>query len=463
MKTRVWAACLLVTAASAAIGGCDTAPREGGAWIDVRPSAEVRYATEKISPAVVRIDVVSEIFVQGQARSNRSIGSGVIIDKEGHVLTNFHVAGRARRIDITLANQERVRAKLVGSDHWTDLALVQLDMEDVKKRGLSFDSAVLGDSAAVTLGQPVMAAGTPYGLTRTVTAGIVSNTDRFIDDSSIDGYETGWFNNWIQTDAAINPGNSGGPLINLRGEVIGINTRSATSANNLGFAIPINVAKAVIKEILANGKVARSYVGVQLLPMQDLEQHYELAGEKGVMVTNVEKDSPAAVAGVKAEDLLLEMDGKPTDGRFTEQLASIRKVMSEYPIGATMKLKVRHAGATEPTTLTVKTEKLESVVAEEKLINGWGLSVRELTRAYLRDARLPQMEGVLVTGSRPASSAATANMTAGDIILRVDNKPVASIADLEAAVRTWQTKLKPIGVDVRRDRSVLTLVIKPLE
>ncbi len=225
MKRRngVWAA--VIVGFASLVVGCAETPKDPAAWIDPRPSPAVRYATSKISPAVVRLDVLTEEFSQGQARSIRSIGSGVIIDDLGHVLTNFHVAGRAKRIDITLASLEHVRANLLGSDHWTDLALVQLDMDEVHRKNVTFTYANLGESSKVMLGQPVMAVGTPYGLSRTVTAGIVSNTDRFFDETDIEGYETGWFNNWIQTDAAINPGNSGGPLIDLRGQVIGINTR----------------------------------------------------------------------------------------------------------------------------------------------------------------------------------------------------------------------------------------------
>ncbi len=218
---RVLAACC----AAAMLFACDTVSRDNPASIDIRPAYAVRYATEQISPVVVRLDILTEDFARGQSQPSRSIGSGVIIDKEGRILTNFHVAGRAKRIDVTLANQEHVRAKLLGSDHWTDLAMVQLDMDEIHRKGLTFEVGHLGTSSEVTLGQPVMAVGTPYGLARTITKGIVSNTDRFIDEGNIDGYETGWFNNWIQTDAAINPGNSGGPLIDLRGDVIGINTR----------------------------------------------------------------------------------------------------------------------------------------------------------------------------------------------------------------------------------------------
>ena len=166
---------------------------------------------------------------------------------------------------------------MIGSDHWTDLALIQLDMDEVAKKGITFKFAPLGNSSEVALGEPVMAVGTPFGLTRTVTAGIISNTDRAFAEGDIDGYETGWFNNWLQMDAAINHGNSGGPLINLRGEVIGINTRGIIGGNDLGFAIPIDVAKNVIKDLLAHGKVTRSYIGVQIQALEDLETFYDTA------------------------------------------------------------------------------------------------------------------------------------------------------------------------------------------
>ena len=317
----------------------------GASDIDIRPSFAVRFATERVSPAVVQLDVVTDEYVGGQLRPTRAIGSGFIIDKEGHVLTNFHVAGRATRIDITLSNLEHVRASLVGSDHWTDLAVVHLDMDEIHRKNLSFEVAALGNSSQVILGQPVMAVGTPYGLARTVTSGIVSNTDRFIDEGDIDGYETGWFNNWIQTDAAINPGNSGGPLIDLRGEVVGINTRGISEGNNLGFAIPIDTAKEVAAKILSSKKVARSYIGLTLQPLQDLERFYELESNKGVLVSSVEKESPAELAGLKAEDILLAVNGKPVNARFPEQLAAVRKLISDFPIGTKLELTIRRGNA----------------------------------------------------------------------------------------------------------------------
>jgi len=200
-----------------------------------------------------------------------------------------------------------------------------------------------------------------------------------------------------------------------------------------------------------------------------------------VLVSSVEKDSPAEKAGLKAEDILLAVNGKPVNSRFPEQLAAVRKLISDYAIGSKLELTLRRGGsmpvaatvsATRPTTtpaatraapitLAVTTEKLESVVTEEKAISPWGLTVRDLTRAYLRDMRLPYMQGVLVTGTRAGSPADRATIRAGDIILRVNDKAVTSVDELAAAVEEWQKRPATIGVDVSRDRGQLTLVVKP--
>jgi serine protease Do len=465
------------------IAGCNVDPSDPAA-IDVQPSFAVRYATDRVSPAVVQLDVVTENFSGGLSRPVRSLGSGFIVDKEGHILTNFHVAGRAKRIDVTLANQEHVKATLIGSDHWTDLALVQLNMDEIRQKKLTFEVAALGSSSQVTLGQPVMAVGTPYGLSRTVTSGIVSQTDRSFAQTNIDGYETGWFNNWIQTDAAINPGNSGGPLINLKGEVIGINTRAVTEASNLGFAIPIDTAKEVYPVLLTQKKVSRSYVGLDFQPMQDLEKHYDIESNRGVLISSVEKESPAEVAGLKPEDILLAVNDKPVNARFPEQLAAVRKLIADFPVGTKLDMTIQRgkpststtapaataATAAEPVSLTrisLTTDKLESVVTEEKAIAAWGITARDLTRAYLRDARLlnarePRLQGVLVLTLQAGLPAERATMQAYDIIQSVNGKPVTSVEELQAAVSAWEKDPKMIAVDVRRGaRAQLTLSLKP--
>jgi serine protease Do len=322
-----------------------------------------------------------------------------------------------------------------------------------------------------------------------VTAGIVSQTDRWIDESNIEGYETGWFNNWIQTDAAINPGNSGGPLINLKGEVIGINTRGISSGNNLGFAIPIDTAKRVIPELLSpEKKVTRSYIGVSLQPLQDFENHYDIEGNQGVLVSNVDKYSPALAAGLEPGDILMAVDGKPVSGRFPEQISGVRKLIADYPVGAKVQLTIRRLGpaaraaatATAPATsgsavvyrgesktLNVTTDKLESVLAEQKAVPAWGMTVRELTHAYLRRASLYQegkpIQGVLVTSTQVGQPADRAKLLNGDIIISVNDKKVTTIKELTDAVAAWEKNKQNIGVEVIRNRpdASITLSLKP--
>ncbi len=429
-----------------------------------RPSFAVRYALARVCPAVVRIDVVMRNFDNGSPVSFRAVGSGVIIDRQGHVLTNFHVAGRARRIEIILADQRRVHARLVGSDHWTDLALLQMNMAEIKRKHIHFARARLGDSSHVQLGQSVLAIGTPYGLSRTVTRGIISNTDRYFSATTIDGYETGWFNNWIQTDAAINPGNSGGPLINLRGRVIGINTRGARDANNLGFAIPINVAKRVIPSLLAHGRVYRSYIGIRLQPLGDLGNFYHIAAHTGVLIRSVDPDSPASAAGIQPQDVLISVNGRPANCRFPEQLAPIRRFIADQPIGAVLTLVVERPASTGKLTrlvLHLKTQRLQSAVSPQHAITAWGISVRNLTPAYLRRRRMPMIRGVLVTGVRSNSPADIAGMEPGDIIRRVNGRAVVSSRRLKKITLELKRDKKPAAVTVKRGRGEMTLVFAP--
>lgn len=454
--TRLVMATVCMLLASALIG-CSTA------WnIHAGPSFRVRRALALVSPAVVRIDVVMRTFNNGVPESFRAIGSGVIIDRQGRVLTNFHVAGRARRIEITLADQEHVHGKLIGSDHWTDLALVQMDMKEIAAKHLSFRWAKLGNSSDVKLGEPVMALGTPYGLARTVTRGIISNTDRYFNASTIDGYETGWFNNWLQTDAGINPGNSGGPLINLKGQVVGINTRGDPTATDLGFAIPINVAKSVIPSLLKYHRVLRSYIGVDLQPLRDLNRFYKISGHAGVLIRSVDPESPAASAGLEAQDILLSVNGHATNCRFPEQLAAIRRFIADQKVHSELTLLIDRpmsGSSGKLLDITLKTQRLESAVSPQHGIEGWGIAVRDLTRPFLRNQRLPMIQGVLVTGVRPSSPADSADLQPGDIIERVNGVAIKGSRQLQTLVKALRKKKMSAAVVIRRGRSERTLVI----
>ncbi|HSI34954.1 MAG TPA: trypsin-like peptidase domain-containing protein [Tepidisphaeraceae bacterium] len=449
----------------AVTGGTTPAARDGGQpYPSATPDAVVRV-TAKIFPAVVRLDVAAEQFREGKRDLTRGIGSGVIIDAEGRILTNYHVAGRAAEIFVTLANKERIRAKLIGDDHWTDLAIVQLDMDEVKKRGVTFKFAELGGSANLIPGQDVMAIGTPHGFARTLTLGVVSNPDQTFYPSQLDinGYETGDFSNWIQMDTPINPGNSGGPLVDLNGYVVGINTRGG--GQNLNFAVPVDTAKEVVAAILksasesSKGKVTRSDLGVDLKPLQDLEAFYNIDINKGVLINSVERRSPAQKAGVKTSDILLELNGKAVNARFPEELAAVRKLIADLPVGEDVELTVRRGK--ETIKLKAQTAKLESRLGQEQEAKTWGLSVRDVTRQYANQAQLDDDSGVWITTLSPGYPAAKAELQVGDVIRSVNLKPVK---DLDEFVKLYDASTKnkdaKVLIEVSRNRGKQTALLK---
>jgi len=431
---------------------------------DATPEA-VTAVTKKIFPAVVRLDVAQEIYSEGKRNLRRGIGSGVIISDQGHILTNYHVAGRAAEIFVTLANKERVHAKLIGDDHWTDLAVVQMDMDEVKRKNCEFEKAELGESNTLQPCENVMAVGTPFGLARTVTLGIVSNTERtfYPDKMTIDEYETGSFANWIQMDTPINPGNSGGPLVDMTGRVVGINTRGG--GQNLNFAVPVDTAKYVVDAILKSatpdkkGRVDRADLGIDLKPLQDLENFYNIDINKGVLINSVDRNGPAMKAGVKTQDILLEINGKPVNVRFPEQLAPANKLIADLPIGSEVSLLIKRG--TETLTLTAKTQKLMGAVGEEKEFKTWGLSVRDVTPAYANENQLDDDQGVAVTTLSPGYPAAKAELDAGDIIRSINGKPVTDLDEFDKLYQA-STKAKDtrVLIEFKRGRGLRRAVLK---
>ena len=411
--------------------------------------------------AVVRIDVREIAFEAGAKRYAASIGSGVILSADGLVLTNAHVASsRAIELNVTLANQERVSAQLVGWDHWTDLALLRIDMADVKRRSLKFAHADFGDSGKLYPGEVVYAVGTPYGLSRTVTRGIVSNTNQFMGDlQGVNGYETGQFNTWLQTDAAINPGNSGGPLVTEDGKVVGISTRGYSGANNLGFAIPSATARRVVEGLVRDGAITRSYIGLVPGALQDLEAFYSLALNTGVLISNVDPGSPAAKAGLHGGDILLAINGAKVVGRFPEELPGIQNQIASQPVNAALKLTVKRGN--EARDYTVVTEKLESRVGEEWALEKWGLSVRKVSRAYARENQLDDDNGVLVIGVQPGFPADVAGLSRGDIVTKINQQPVGSLDVIKAAQTAYEGKPAPTLFEVQRARRVSLYILKP--
>jgi serine protease Do len=411
--------------------------------------------------AVVRIDVRELAFEAGARRYSASLGSGVIISDDGLVVTNAHVASpRAVDLSVTLANLERVSAKLVGWDHWTDLAVLRIDMAEVKRRNLKFAHATFGDSDDLHPGDVVYAVGTPHGLTRTVTRGIISNTARnFEDPSGVNGYETGMFNTWLQTDAAINPGNSGGPLVTENGRIIGITSRGYLGANNLGFAIPASTVKGVVDLLVRNGSITRSYIGLVPGALQDLENFYSLASNTGMLVNSVDPGSPAMRAGLRPGDIVLAINGARIDGRFPEQLPAIQFLIASQPIGASLRLLVKRGADTREYAVT--TEKLESRVGEEWAFEKWGLSVRKVSRAYARTNQLDDDTGVIVIGVQSGFPADIAGVSRGDIITKINQQPIVSLDTMKQAHEVYSAKPAPTLFEVQRDRHVSLYIVKP--
>src|SRR5262245_7838298 len=267
----------------------------------------VTLARDRVFPALVNIRVITVRYWDGKEQKGQAVGSGTIISPEGYVLTNYHVAENGKKYKCTLADKSEVSATLVGEDPLTDLAILKLDLSERKDNSTPVPYAKFGDSNELQIGDPVMAMGSPLALSRSVTYGIVSNTERIFAASDDDVEEerfdrdqrTGIFNRWIQHDASINPGNSGGPLVNLKGEVVGVNARGMFGMGDMGFAIPGNLAKTVAESLIKSGEVPRSWYGVTFKSIK------KSGHKEGVLINAVLSDSPAAKAGIKAGDVLV--------------------------------------------------------------------------------------------------------------------------------------------------------------
>ena len=396
--------CLLVLAALAA--GCVTTGR-------ATQSAVIR-AKNKVAPALVHIRPVKKVFTRGKREEVLAVGSGFIISSDGYVVTNEHVVGKASFVRCVLSNKEEVEAQVVGVDPYTDVAVLKLDAED------PLPHVRLGRSGALEAGQTVLALGSPHGLARSVSLGIVSVTDRYLEER---GKMVSPFNNFIQTDAAINQGNSGGPLVNIRGEVVGINARMLRGAENVGFAIPIDTARPVIEQLIANGRVTRSWLGLNL---QEMTRKTDDPAVKGVVIGDVHPLGPCIDAGVRPGDVLLAVDGTPTNARFKEDLPAVRKCIADIPVGAEVVLRV--ARGDNEIDFPVVTDEKSELKGDEVEFEEWGFTASELTPAMVRRAGLSERQGIAVSGTQAGGFASNAGLQRGDIVLEVDETGVENLA-----------------------------------
>ncbi|MCJ7540517.1 MAG: DegQ family serine endoprotease [Desulfobacterales bacterium] len=349
----------------------------------------------------------------------RSLGSGFIIDKDGYIVTNNHVIDNADKIVVILKDEKEFEAKIVGRDKNTDLALIKIESNH------NLPVLGFGDSDALKVGQWVVAIGNPFGLEQTVTAGIVSAKGRVIG--------SGPYDDFIQTDASINPGNSGGPLLNMKGEVIGINTAIVAGGQGIGFAIPVNLAKNVIVQLKSTGEVTRGWLGVGIQDIsEEVAEYYGIKEKKGVLVTEVFPGDPADLAGIKPKDIILSVNGKAVDS--ARQLTGM---IADISVGDTIQIKINRNGKTRTTDVKIakrEDTKISGKSTQEREQAQLGIQASEITPETARRFNLKDTAGIIVVGVDPESKAAEAGLQMHDIIREINHKNITSVSDFNKTI-----------------------------
>jgi serine protease Do len=346
-------------------------------------------------------------------------GSGVIINADGYVLTNNHVVDGAKEVTVTLADQQTYQARVVGRDAKTDLAVLKIDPKQ------SLTVAPMGSSTDLKVGEWVVAIGNPFGLSNSVTAGIVSAKGRVIG--------AGPYDDFIQTDASINPGNSGGPLFNMKGEMVGINTAIIAAGQGIGFAIPIDLARPLIPQLVSTGEVTRGYLGVNIQSMTpDLGKAMKIGERQGALVAEVVPGSPAAKAGIRQGDVIVGFNDESIKSSH-----DLPAIVAKTPVGETASITLHRDGKTQKVPVTVAKLPSEKVAREESSPEGqsqWGMQLQEMTPQMARQHGLSNESGVIVVGVQPGSPAERAGLQRGDLIREVNRQPVQSVQEVRDAI-----------------------------
>jgi len=394
---------------------------------------------EKVKPAVVNISTITTVRIPGtpfrhffgpdeggpfgdffrrffgnipdRELKEQSLGSGFIIDKDGYIITNNHVVDGADEINVKLVDGREFKAKVVGRDSKTDLALIK-----ISSLFKDLPTIALGDSDKIKVGDWVLAIGNPFGLGHTVTQGIISATGRAIG--------SGPYNDFLQTDAPINPGNSGGPLVNLKGNVIGINTAIIAGGQGLGFAIPSNMAKSIISQLKEKGKVIRGWIGVSIQTVTpEMAKSFGLNEPKGALVSDVVKGGPAETAGMKRGDIILSFDS-----RDVKRSSDLPMIVAETPVGKEVDVKAIRDGKEIHLKLKVA-ELTEQRMASQMPVPSLGMRVDDIRPQWQREFGLKDKSGVVVIDVTPDSPADDAGIEAGDVIKEVDRRAVRNLKE----------------------------------
>jgi Do/DeqQ family serine protease len=419
----------------------------------LRESAAVR-AVRKASPAVVNISTAYETRARAnpfagfgspffdeffkdfldprleRRREHTSLGSGVIIDGErGLILTNAHVIQRSGTIKVVLQDEREYEARIIGADPDSDLAVLKIDPRE------KLPSIPMGSSDDLMIGETVIAIGNPFGFSHTVTTGVISALNRSIrTDERV-------FQDFIQIDASINPGNSGGPLLNINGELIGINTAIYAKAQGIGFAIPINKARRTVADLIQYGEVKQAWTGLVVQEMDEkIIQYLKYPGRKGVMVKAVEPESPAQRAGLREGDVLLGLGNRKMAG-LDDYLSASKAAVAGDPL----EIQIWRGGRTQ--TVSVKTSEFPIERADQLAWSLLGIKVEDLTPKNRRDFRIAAREGVLITEIRPGSQLARIGVKPGDLLRQIDESGIAT-----------HDEFRKVVVKVRQKPSLVLLI-----
>ncbi len=382
-----------------------------------------------------------------QQRPQRSLGSGFILNREGLILTNNHVVEDADEILVQLSDETEYKAILVGRDAKTDIAVIKIEAQ------VDLHPVTLGNSENLRVGDWIFAIGNPFGLQHTVTAGIVSAKGRFIGQGSYDDF--------IQTDAAINPGNSGGPLVNLRGEVVGINSAifSRSGGNiGIGFAIPINLAKELLPQLREKGKVVRGWLGVFIQKVTpEIAESLSLEEQRGALVADVMDGTPAQEAGVEVGDVIIEFDG-----HAIQESNDLPAIVARTPVGKKTSLKIVRGEKIQSLPIVIGELADEDVVVSEGPSEELGMSIQNLTPEIAESLGIdPETRGVVIASIEPNSAADKARLQRGDIILEVDRKTIESETEFSRVLRKAKSKKTLLLLVRRGDNTIFVALKKP--
>ncbi len=376
-------------------------------------------------------------------QKRRSLGSGFIVSEDGYILTNNHVIEKADEITVTLLDKEDFKAKVVGADPKTDIALIKISA------GKKLPHVALGDSEKLEIGEWVVAIGNPFGLGHTVTAGIVSAKGRIIG--------SGPYDDFIQTDASINPGNSGGPLFNLQGDVVGINTAIIQGGQGIGFATPIHLAKSVLSQLKEKGKVTRGWLGVYIQRLtSEMAESLSVPGKKGALVADVTKDGPAEKAGIKSGDVIVSFDGRDVgDEHELPQMVAATKPGKKVTIvvirdGKEVRIPV--------TIAEMEGEKASGRAGGSDLSKGLGLAVQDITPEIGQQFEIENRKGVVVTGVEGGSPADDAGFQEGDIVRSVNRQAVKNVQEFGSVLKKLKDEKTVLFLVERGDARIFLAV-----